>query len=52
MPYGQHFTGGIAMHEYPYVPRYPASHGCVRLPVDEAERVFEFAELGTLVRMF
>ena len=22
---------GIALHYYPYVPNYPASHGCVRL---------------------
>jgi hypothetical protein len=52
MPYASYFTGGIAMHEYPYVPEYPASHGCVRLPAGEAERVFEFAELGTPVHVF
>jgi lipoprotein-anchoring transpeptidase ErfK/SrfK len=40
------------MHEYPDVPSYPASHGCVRLPDGEAERVYGFVELGTPVYVF
>jgi lipoprotein-anchoring transpeptidase ErfK/SrfK len=52
MPYASYFVGGIAMHEYPYVPEYPASHGCVRLPDGEAERVYSFAEYGMPVRVF
>jgi hypothetical protein len=52
MPYASYFVGGIAMHEYPYVPEYPASHGCVRLPAGEARRVFAFAEVGTPVSVF
>jgi lipoprotein-anchoring transpeptidase ErfK/SrfK len=40
------------MHEYPDVPSYPASHGCVRLPDGEAERVYRFAEVGTPVQVF
>ena len=27
----KYFNSGIAMHGYPSVPPYPASHGCVRL---------------------
>jgi hypothetical protein len=49
MPYASYFRGGIAMHQSPNVPSYPASHGCVRLPEGEAERVYEFAEVGTPV---
>jgi L,D-transpeptidase-like protein/sporulation and spore germination protein/putative peptidoglycan binding protein len=49
MPFASYFRGGIAMHEYPDVPSYPASHGCVRLPAGEAVRVFGFATLGTPV---
>jgi len=49
MPYASYFHGGIAMHEYPDVPSYPASHGCVRLPAGEAERVYRFVDLGTPV---
>jgi len=49
MPYAAYFVGGIAMHEYSYVPSYPASHGCVRLPAGEAERVYRFVDVGTPV---
>jgi L,D-transpeptidase catalytic domain/Putative peptidoglycan binding domain len=52
MPYASYFLGGYAMHEYPDVPAYPASHGCVRLPAGEAHRVYGFAEVGTPVRVF
>ena len=49
MPYASYFRGGIAMHQSPDVPSYNASHGCVRLPEGEAERVYRFAEVGTPV---
>ena len=49
MPYAAYFRGGIATHESPDVPSYPASHGCVRLPEGEAERVYRFVEVGTPV---
>ncbi len=49
MPYAAYFTGGIATHQSPAVPSYPASHGCVRLPEGEAERVYRFVEVGTPV---
>jgi hypothetical protein len=52
MPYASYFVGGIAMHEYSHVPEYPASHGCVRLPDGDAERVYRFAEVGTPVHVF
>jgi peptidoglycan hydrolase-like protein with peptidoglycan-binding domain len=32
-----YFNGGIAIHGEPAVPSYPASHGCVRIPMFEAE---------------
>lgn len=49
MPYAAYFRGGIAMHQSPDVPSYPASHGCVRLPEGEAERVYRFVDVGTPV---
>lgn len=52
MPWASYFTGGIAMHAYPYVPAYPASHGCVRLPAPEATRVYAFAVQGTPVYVY
>lgn len=32
-----YFNGGIAVHGYPSVPLYPASHGCVRIPMHTAD---------------
>jgi lipoprotein-anchoring transpeptidase ErfK/SrfK len=52
MPWASYFYGGLAMHAYPSVPAYPASHGCVRLPSTEAERVYAFAESGTSVYVY
>jgi L,D-transpeptidase catalytic domain/Sporulation and spore germination/Putative peptidoglycan binding domain len=52
MPYASYFVGGIAMHEYSDVPAYAASHGCVRLPAGEANRVYAFVDLGTPVYVF
>jgi hypothetical protein len=49
MPYAAYFRGGIATHQSPSVPSYPASHGCVRLPEGEANRVYEFVDVGTPV---
>ena len=49
MPFAAYFRGGIATHQSPDVPSYPASHGCVRLPEGEAERVFRFVDVGTPV---
>ncbi len=49
MPYAAYFRGGIAMHQSPDVPSYPASHGCVRLPDGEADRVYRFVDVGTPV---
>jgi lipoprotein-anchoring transpeptidase ErfK/SrfK len=52
LPYASYFTGGIAFHEYPDVPPYPASHGCVRVPSPEAPGVYRFAKLGTSVIVY
>lgn len=50
MPYCMFFNGGFAMHGSYEVPGYNASHGCVRLPVDDAKWLNqEFVEIGTPV---
>jgi hypothetical protein len=51
LPYASYFTGGIAFHESPDVPAYPASHGCVRVPRDDAPLVYEFASLNLPVEV-
>ena len=47
-----YFNQGIAFHEYPDVPPYPASHGCVRVPAPDARRVYDFASIGTAVVVY
>ena len=49
MPWASYFVGGIALHEYPVVPSYPASHGCVRMTARDAPLMFAFAGYGTPV---
>ena len=49
MPYMQMYDPkGIAFHAGPN-PGYPASHGCVRLPVKFAEKLFGMTKIGTEV---
>ena len=52
LPWASYFTGGIAFHEYPVVPAYAASHGCVRVNHYDAVMLFGFAEQGTAVNVF
>jgi lipoprotein-anchoring transpeptidase ErfK/SrfK len=42
------FTRGYGMHAG-YVPRYRASHGCIRMPGEMAEHFFDASEEGTPV---
>ena len=49
MPHMQRLTWtGIAMHAG-HLPGYPASHGCVRLPTDFAEKLYSVTGNGTSV---
>lgn len=50
MPYFLRFTGGYGMHAG-FVPRYRASHGCIRMPAPMAKHFFEAAEVGTSVEV-
>jgi hypothetical protein len=49
MPHMQRLTwSGIALHGGP-LPGHPASHGCVRMPYDFAERLFDETRVGLRV---
>ena len=49
MPYMQRITwSGIAMHAGK-LPGYPASHGCVRMPSDFAEHLYDLTKVGMRV---
>lgn len=49
LPYALYFHRGLAIHAFPFVAPQPASHGCIRIPVDDARFVFRAAPLGTPV---
>jgi len=51
LPFASYFNAGFAFHEYPDVPGYAASHGCVRVPKPEAPVVWAFATYGTPVHI-
>jgi peptidoglycan hydrolase-like protein with peptidoglycan-binding domain len=52
LPYAVYFNRGIAFHGYDSVPAYPASHGCARLPQQEAPVVYAFLQTGDRVDVF
>ena len=47
-----YFTGGYAIHGNPSVPPYPASHGCVRVPMWIAPTMFAELIVGTPVDVY
>jgi len=52
MFYSSFFIGGFAIHGYHSVPAYPASHGCVRIPLWVAVRVYSLIDYGTSVYIY
>lgn len=54
MPWSVQVYGGVFMHGYRSVPKYPASHGCIRLPLwgdNPARWLWNWVDLGTPVRI-
>ena len=47
-----YFTGGYAIHGNPSVPPYPASHGCVRVPMWVAARLYATNPYGETVYVY
>jgi hypothetical protein len=53
MYYSTYFYGGYAVHGYPSVPAtYPASHGCVRVPIPDAYRIYQSIDIGETIYVF
>jgi len=46
MVHSSFFIGGYAIHGYPSVPTYPASHGCLRVPIPNALSIFNWIDIG------
>ncbi len=53
VPYVMYFYGGYGLHGTYWHNNFgrPMSHGCVNLPTSEAEWLFHWAEVGTLVNI-
>jgi hypothetical protein len=47
-----YFMPKNAIHGYPSVPTYPASHGCVRTPIWIQNEIIDQLEMGELVHVF
>lgn len=50
--YPLYIIGGIAIHGNPSVPAYPASHGCIRIPMFAAKEFSEMTPIGTVVMVY
>ena len=48
MPFFLEFSPGYGLHQG-YLPGFPASHGCVRMPYGKARQFYEAARIGTPV---
>lgn len=49
MPYFQRLSCSDFGFHYGYVPNYPASHGCIRVPMDAAKKLFAMTKVGDTV---
>jgi L,D-transpeptidase-like protein/putative peptidoglycan binding protein len=47
-----YFTGGYAIHGNPSVPPYPASHGCIRVPMWIADWLYQTNGYGETVYVY
>jgi hypothetical protein len=52
MLHSSYFIGGYALHGYPSVPVYPASHGCLRVPIPDALSLYNWIVIGTPVDVY
>ena len=52
MYYSNFFVRGYAIHGYDPAPDYPASHGCMRLPIVDAISVYDWLNIGNWVDVY
>lgn len=50
--YPNYIVNGIAIHGSPSVPAFPASHGCIRIPMFAAKELSEMTPVGTIVVVY
>ena len=49
MVHSSYFIRGYAIHGYASVPLYPASHGCLRVPIPNALQIFNWIDIGDTI---
>lgn len=47
-----YFLRGYAIHGYPEVPTWAASHGCLRVPIEDAAAIYAWVRVGTIVDVY
>jgi len=52
MLHSNYFIGGYAIHGYASVPSYPASHGCIRVPIPNARQIDRQIGLGQRIFVY
>ncbi|HVF78942.1 MAG TPA: L,D-transpeptidase family protein [Solirubrobacteraceae bacterium] len=52
MVHSAYFIRGYATHGFSPVPVYPASHGCLRVPIPDALSLFRWIRIGTPVDVY
>lgn len=50
--YPNYFLSGLAIHGSKFVPAYPDSHGCIRIPMYAAEEFYQMATMGTEILIY
>jgi lipoprotein-anchoring transpeptidase ErfK/SrfK len=50
--YPNYFLRGFAVHGYPDVPPYPASHGCARIPMWIATTIYAQIGYGSAIYVY
>ncbi|MDF1756193.1 MAG: L,D-transpeptidase family protein [Verrucomicrobiales bacterium] len=54
MPWSVQVTGNIFIHGFSVVPNYPASKGCIRVPIsgfNPAKKLYNWLDVGTPIRI-
>jgi L,D-transpeptidase catalytic domain/Putative peptidoglycan binding domain len=52
MVHSSYFIRGYAIHGYASVPNYPASHGCLRVPIPNASSIFGWIDIGDPIYLY
>jgi hypothetical protein len=52
MYFSNFFIGGYAIHGFNPAPDFPASHGCMRVPIQDAISIYDWLQIGNWVDVY